>query len=99
MRKGLFAAGMAILLVACSSQEPPEEKTTKSLKDELLTYRSANEVCTSETSECIEWTKLMLKCEENLAKMVPGNACTIAEEYREDVTGIELSSSPGAYNF
>jgi len=98
MRKGLFAAGMAILLVACS-QEPPEEKTTKSLKDELLTYRSANEVCTSETSECIEWTKLMLKCEENLAKMVSGTACSKAEEYREEVTGIELSSSPGAYDF
>jgi hypothetical protein len=47
----------------------------------------------------MEWMALALECEQNLANGVAGNACTRAETYREQVTGIALSTTPGAYSF
>jgi len=87
----LLAAG----LTACGGA--PEAK--KDPRSELLSYRSPAEVCTSDSAECKTWTELALKCEQNLANAVAGNACTKAEEYREQVTGVALSSDPGAYSF
>ena len=41
------------------------------------------------------WTGLALKCELSYS----GSPCTRAEAYREQVTGIEVSSAPKAYIF
>ena len=78
---------------------PPVSK--QSAASELLTYRSASETCTSDSPSCVTWTEMVLQCERQLAGepiMVRG-ACTKAEMYREAVTGIELSTAPGAYKF
>jgi hypothetical protein len=40
-----------------------------------------------------------LLCETNLVNGIAGSACTQAEQYRERVTGIELSTAPGAFKF
>ena len=79
----------------------------QSAAKELLTYRSASETCTSGSPSCVTWTEMALQCERQLAGapiMVRGvakgqSACGKAEEYREAVTGIELSTAPGAYKF
>jgi hypothetical protein len=79
----------------------------QSAAHELLTYRSASETCTSDSPSCATWTEMALQCERQLAGapiMVRGvakgqSACGKAEEYREAVTGIELSTAPGAYEF
>ena len=73
----------------------------ESAANELLTYRSASETCTSDSPSCVTWTEMALQCERQLAGapiMVRG-ACGKAEEYREAATGIELSTAPGAYKF
>ena len=98
MRSVSVLAGVALLLGACSPPAP-KEVTTDSLRQELLAYRSVDEVCTSDSTDCRQWIEMALKCEHNLEKMIAGNACTQAEEFREQVTGIELSSKPGAYDF
>ena len=104
--------GCAVVFKGCFLiQLPPEvaadqpsaaakpEPSSSDTRSTLLRYRSANELCNSNSPECIQWSQLILKCEENLANGVSGNACLTAESYRESVTGIELSSAPGAYNF
>ena len=81
-------------LVSCGGEETHTDRQNK-----LLKYRGPNEVCTSASKACVAWTVKALQCEENLANAVPGTACTQAEMYREAVTGVELSSAPGAYSF
>ena len=81
-------------LVSCGGEETHADRQAK-----LLKYRGAEEVCTADSQFCVAWTKLALKCEENLANAVPGTACTKAESYREMATGVELSTDPGAYSF
>jgi hypothetical protein len=55
--------------------------------------------------ECQKWTALARQCEEDLRRRDEGymgrlgDSCLQAEELREQVTGIPLSSSPGAYAF
>jgi hypothetical protein len=67
--------------------------------------RSAKEVCQSRTPACQKWTELARKCEDNMRQRDAGYMgpqkpyCTQAETFREKVTGIPLSSAPGAYNF
>lgn len=68
--------------------------------------RSANEVCSSTTPECQQWTALAVGCEENIKRRDAGymgqfsrNYCDEMEVFRERITGVENSSSPGAYSF
>jgi hypothetical protein len=67
--------------------------------------RSADEFCNSTSPECERWTALAIKCEDALRQRDAGYMgrqepyCDQAEQYREQVTGIALSSDPGAYNF
>jgi hypothetical protein len=67
--------------------------------------RSAEEVCQSTSPECQQWTALAIKCEENTRRRDEGYMgrlepyCGQMEDFREQVTGIPLSSSPGAYAF
>jgi hypothetical protein len=67
--------------------------------------RGPDEVCQSDSAECQEWTALARKCEENMRARDAGDMspqqpyCSQAEALREQITGIEDSSSPGAYRF
>ena len=95
MHRLLPVCFLAAGLIACGGA--PEAK--RDARSELLSYRRSDETCTSDSVECKTWTELALKCEQNLANAVAGNACTKAEEYREKITGVALSSAPGAYSF
>ena len=85
-------------LTSCSS--PKEEAFQPGVEG-----RSAEEVCNSTSPECQKWTALARQCEEDLRRRDEGymgrlgDSCLQAEELREQVTGIPLSSSPGAYAF
>ncbi len=63
------------------------------------------EACQSTSFECQEWTKLARKCEENMRQREAGFMghqlpyCSEMETFREQVTGIPDSGSPGAYSF
>lgn len=68
--------------------------------------RSSSEVCNSNSQECQTWTALATACQENMRQREAGymgrfdrNYCTEMEEYRERVSGVALSTDPGAYNF
>ncbi len=67
--------------------------------------RSQEEVCNSTSQACQRWTELARKCEENMRQREAGYTgrlhpyCGEMEAFREEVTGVPLSSSPGAYDF
>ena len=73
----------------------------KQKRELLLTYRSPDQICTSEGGDCMLWTNLSLHCERQLNGETTDyrKPCTAAEDFRERVTGIELSTDPGAYSF
>ncbi|MDC0310446.1 hypothetical protein OAL66_01780 [bacterium] len=93
----LAASSLSIaLLIGCSAD-----------KKEVSAWpeRDASEMCNSDSFECTTWKTLAQQCDKNMARRAEGYTgrlepyCTKAEEYREFVTGIDLSSDPGAYNF
>ena len=68
--------------------------------------RSPDEICNSTSQACQKWTEMARKCEENMTARENGymgkfetNYCSDMESFREKVTGIDDSSSPGAYSF
>jgi hypothetical protein len=67
--------------------------------------RGPDEVCQSNSAECQQWTELARKCEANMSARDAGDMrpqqpyCAQTEALREQITGIEDSSSPGAYRF
>jgi hypothetical protein len=67
--------------------------------------RTRENACMSTTPECKKWTELAIKCEENMKLREQGymgeltSYCGEMEDYREQITGIALSSDPGAYDF
>lgn len=67
--------------------------------------RSGSEVCNSTSPACQRWTELARKCEDNLRQREAGYMgrqipyCDQAETYREQVTGVAVSSASGAYDF
>jgi hypothetical protein len=67
--------------------------------------RSSEEVCNSTSENCQRWTFLAKQCEENIRQRDAGYVgqqapyCTEMEVLRESVTGIDLSTAPGAYDF
>jgi|694.fasta_scaffold30115_15 hypothetical protein len=67
--------------------------------------REDDEVCQTTTEACQKWTELAKKCEENTKRRNEGFMgklepyCTEMETYREQVTGIALSTAPGAFDF
>ena len=94
---GLLAA---FTVLGCSAEQPaPQKPNDGDLRSKLLEYRSASEVCQSNSPECQAWMEKALVCETNLVNGIAGNACTQAEQYRERVTGIELSTAAGAFKF
>lgn len=91
---------ISVLLGACGSATPPPAAFVPGVEG-----RGPDEVCQSSSPECQRWTELAKKCAENERKRNEGFMgnlpayCSRMEEYREQVTGVPLSSSPGAYQF
>jgi len=85
-------------LASCSS--PKEEAFKPGVEG-----RSAEEVCQSTSPDCQQWTALAIKCQENMSRRDEGYMgrlepyCDQMETLREQVTGIAVSSDPGAYSF
>jgi len=68
--------------------------------------RSSSEVCNTTSKACQQWTALVVGCEENMKRRDAGylgkferSYCDEAEALREKLTGVALSTSPGAYDF
>ena len=112
MKNLLIATGLIFAMAACVS--PKDDGATSSsqsvepalqeanggdLRNQLLEYRKPSEICQSDSPACKAWMGEALRCETNLANGMAGNACSKAEEYREAVTGIELSTATGAFKF
>ena len=95
------ASTLALALTACGSPEPPKQQPFSP----GVEGRGVGEVCNSTSKECQEWTALAEQCQQNMRRRDEGYMgrlepyCNQAETYREQVTGIALSSDPGAYNF
>ena len=101
----LIAAVVAIAPQAANAMPRPNGSNTNlsfaQKRQLLLTYRGADEICTSDSGNCMAWTNLALHCERQMSgeRTDYSKPCTSAESFRERVTGIELSSAPGAYRF
>ena len=103
----MVLGGAIIAATIFGSLLPEAEKAERPKKEEAVATlnRPASERCNSDTLACKEWTKLAIGCDENMKRQDEGYMgkltpyCTEAETLRERVTGIELSSDPGAYNF
>jgi hypothetical protein len=97
----IVVAAAPLALTACGSPEPPKQQAFAP----GVEGRGADEVCNSTSKECQEWTALAQQCQENMRRRDEGYMgrlepyCDQMETYRERVTGIALSSDPGAYNF
>ena len=95
LKRGKIIAGLTFGFILLAIVAPREETLD----------RPANQKCNSDSPECKQWTKLAIKCDANVARREAGymgkleSWCGDAEEYREKVTGIDLSSNPGAYIF
>ena len=90
---GAAAVVLGAALIGCSA-----------VKTQTLD-RKSSEKCNTESAECKRWTELAIKCDDNSLMRDAGYMgslepwCLRAEEYREQVTGVELSNAPGAHNF
>lgn len=90
----------SLFLAACAGGETHPERRAK-----LLKSRSRSEICTSDSANCQKWTELAVPCEENMKRREEGYMgklepwCSQMEEFREQVTGIPVSSDPRAYSF
>ncbi len=109
---GIVLVGITVNQFSGEMNKAEERKAriARLQKISLLQYsslpsRSESERCHTQSSECRKWTELAVKCERNLARIEEGFVehltpyCSRAEEYREKVTGIELSSDAKAYVF
>ena len=106
-----MAAALLIAATGCSSDpkassalKPNTDNSNLSFEQKrelLLTFRAPGEVCTSDSGECMLWTNLALHCERqyNGETTSYDKPCSSMETFRERITGIDLSSAPGAYSF
>ena len=111
----VLAAGLLISATACSSEPTGSASTGAAPKPNalnnnlsfeqkrelLLTYRGPDEICNSDGGNCMLWTNLALHCERqsNGETTSYDKPCSAMESFRERVTGVDLSTAPGAYNF
>ena len=86
--------------------KPVEQMGTSTTFRPGVPGRSSSEVCNSSSKQCQYWTSLAKRCEENMRQRDAGymgsfdrNYCSEMEAYRESITGVALSTDPGAYNF
>ncbi|WP_341880503.1 hypothetical protein [Synechococcus sp. UW140] len=68
--------------------------------------RDSSETCQTTSKACQQWTALAVGCEANLKRRFEGfngkflmDYCGKAEDLRERVTGVELSTAPDAFSF
>ena len=68
--------------------------------------RNNSETCQTTSKACQQWTALAIGCEANLKRRFEGfngkflqDYCGKAEDLRERVTGVELSTAPNAFSF
>lgn len=68
--------------------------------------RNNSETCQTTSKSCQQWTALAVGCEANLKRRFEGfngkflqDYCGKAEDLRERVTGVELSTAPNAFSF
>lgn len=67
--------------------------------------RSAESVCNTTSENCQKWTFLAKRCEQNMLQRDAGYTgeqapyCSEMESFREKITGIGISTDPGAYDF
>lgn len=73
---------------------------------QVTAMRDFSELCHSGSDACKAWRTLAYECELGMQEMDKGNfdnpyrgSCSEAEALRERVTGISLSTAPGAYSF
>jgi hypothetical protein len=109
----LTLVGILGVFISCSalffSGKTPEKKEANLPSSVVFSPgvegRSQEEVCNSTSQACQRWTELARKCEENMRQREAGYTgrlhpyCGEMEAFREEVTGVPLSSSPGAYDF
>lgn len=101
----LLAAIPLSLMTGSRPRQGATPEPTQAVFTPGVEGRSATEVCQTASKECQTWTELAKKCEENMRRREAGFMgrlepfCDQAENYREQVTRIPESSSPGAYNF
>ena len=96
--------GVALLsLVVGLNYKTPQAKLVREPIEKW--GRSVSEKCHSNSFECKKWTRLAKACDKNMARRADGYMgrlepyCSRAEEYRELVSGVGLSTAPGAYSF
>lgn len=67
----------------------------------LLSYRNSNEICKTESGNCMAWTNIALHCERQMNgdQTAYNMPCVSAESFREKVTSVENSTHPDAYKF
>ena len=105
MRTSVPSLPLLALLASCASAQSPLPPQSPQPFTPGVEGRSAAETCRTTSPECQRWTELARKCAENERQRDQGFTgrlppyCGEMESYREQVTGIPLSSSPGAYQF
>ena len=100
----VYIGGVAVLtLVVGFNYKTPQ---TKLVREPIEKWdRSESGKCYSNSFECKRWTRLAMACDKKMAQRADGYLgrlepyCSRAEEYREVVSGVELSTAPVAYNF
>lgn len=108
----LLAPVYLVLIAGCAPSSPPSPlppseppQSRPSAFTPGVEGRAADEVCNTASPACQQWTELAWRCEENMRARDAGDMspqrpyCTEAETLREKITGIPLSSDPGAYAF
>jgi hypothetical protein len=108
--KKLLALPLVFALVACDTKSNQQATGPNALntnlsfeqkRDLLVSYRGSMPVCMTDSGNCMAWTNLALHCERQAAGEATDydKPCSAAENFRERVTGIELSTAPGAFDF
>ena len=112
---GAAAAASVAARKEASWSEPSEPvvlqtqaEKNQELREKLMRYhsRSASEMCQSDSAKCGEWLYLAESCGYSMKAIDAGQydskfrgSCGKAETFREQVTGVELSTAPGAFTF
>jgi len=74
------------------------QESTPDVYQALIAKRGADMVCHSGSEACEIWIDSMAQC-EGIASGSYKQPCSFAEDLRERVTGISLSTAPGAFEF
>ena len=104
LRAPIAAAVLLLGATGCTTEPKLPtigEMTSGQIHSELVDLRGEDRVCDGDSGECAHWVILALHCERQYNGISTGydQPCGDMEDLREQLTGIDLSSAPGAYNF